>query len=555
VIVIVFVLVLAIVLVVVAAVAIRARKPAIYTGQRSLVTGDRSPIASGLLLSLGSLLATVLLVLLAELAARVLMPEACGKVQQEAERVAAARRYLAPCFENEPPRRRPGVARIVVVGESSGDLLAKHLERLAAAPGCGAFEVLNCAQPGSALEHVARRFEEVLDYQPDAVVLVFGHNIHFQFEMDESKLRLQSLRTRSCLVSRFAAEPPPSGSAPLDARLVALERFLRGAAAKARDRKVELVVSTMASNLWLPPGSGSRDENEPRLLEARFLEARGRTDDSVRQLEALVAQRDFALWHFEIGVLLARAGEARRAYEEMHRALDDDGLRLRAPDGVNDLLRRVAADENLPLRDTVRVLESSAPGGMPGWESFSDNCHLLPSALDREAAAIVSMLPEGASLPSGCRVQQSESLHKLRDVLDGVADFVATWPPDVARVWYRGIALAVESWVGRERNGADREVKAFLDAASFADRPDEVKALLLVAVAEGYERAGRHARALALNELARSAGGATPWVQKGVFHLRHGEDGEARQAFEQALALESERRDARAFLEAMSKEG
>jgi tetratricopeptide (TPR) repeat protein len=550
----------------------RESKPLAARRSSAVMSRRAGTIASGLLVSLGSLLAAAALVLLAEVSVRVLLPAPCARVRQEADKVAAARRYLTPCFGRErrdgedylvasatsggdtpstPVRRRrsAGLARIAVVGESSADLLAKHLAKLRVEPGCEQFEVLNCAQPGSALEHVERRFDEVLGYEPDAVVLLFGHNIFFQFDLDERRLRLHGLRAQSCLLSQLAGEPPPPDAPPLDSRLDALEQFLRRAAAKARAGEVALAVATMPANLWLPPGAGLRDEEEPRLLEARFLAARGHDADAIRLLEGLAAEGDFALWHYQLGVQLARAGDERRAYRELHRALDGDGLRLRAPGRVNDLLRRVAAEEKLLLRDTERALESRAPRGLPGWDSFSDNCHLLPEALDREAAAILSLLGD-AGLPAGaCDARPSEASDKgLRDVLAGVFDLAATWPPDVALAWYHGLALAVENWIDREPDAAERDVRTFLDGASFAAAPEGARMRLLVAVAEGYERAGRRERALALNEQARAAGGAEPWVQKGLFHLRGDEPEAAREAFERALAIGGERADAQSFL-------
>lgn len=536
--------------------------------------------ATGLLISAGSLAALAILLLVAELLVRAVLPERCGRVRQEAELVAGSRRFLAPCFAPEssggedylvalpaaggdrqqaplPRRRRPGVARIAVVGESSADLLAKHLAGLLDGPGCGGrYEVLNCAQPGSALEHVERRFDEVLGYEPDAVVLLFGHNIFLHFELDETKLRLQGLRAHSCMLPQLTPEPPARAQ-PLEARLGLLEKFLRRAAAAARARGVALAVATMPANLWLPPGASPGDGYEPRFLEAQFLAARGRGVEAIRVLAALAADRDLAYWHYQLGEQLARAGgDGRLAYRELHLAVDGDYLGLRAPGRVNDLLRTVAAEERLLLRDTERALELRAPDGLPGWDSFIDNCHLLPTALDHEGGAVLALLRDAARLPPACDERPTERFHKgLRDVLAGVFNLTASGPPDVAGRWYRGLALAVESWIGRDPRGADRDVSAFVDDPAFAAAADDDRGTrLLVAIAEGYHRAGRRERAFALNERARGGAGAEPWVQKGLFHLRQDELREARQAFERALALDASRQDAREFLRRLSEQ-
>lgn len=532
-------------------------------------------LGTGLLLSVGSLLATAALLLLAELSARVFSPEACGRVHQEAEMVAVSRRYLAPCFTHERRgsdeylvpspsgdnpqstallrRRSAGVARIAVIGESSADLLAKQLAQVSNEPGCaGQYEVLNCAQPGSALEHVERRFNEVLGYEPDAVVLLFGHNISFRFPLDDQQLRIQGLRAQSCLLSQLAPPPPPPDAPPLETRLDALARFLRQAAATARARNVALAVATMPANLWLPPGGGAREANDPRFLEAQFLEASGHRADAIRRLEGLATDPGPALWHYELGELLARAGgQDQRAYRELHRALDDDGLRMRAPGAVNDLLRGVAGEEKLRLRDTERALEARAPSGLPGWDSFIDNCHLLPAAIDQEAVALLALLRDVVPLGSACGAGATpDSRKSLADVLTGVFNLTAMGPNNnLGEIWYRGLALAVESWVGRDADSADRDVRAFLDSPEFAAaRGEERSARVLVAIAEGYHRAGRRERALEINQEARTAGGAEPWVQQGLFCLRQGDPTAARAAFERALALDPARADARSFL-------
>jgi tetratricopeptide (TPR) repeat protein len=530
------------------------------------------PIVTGLLISAGSLTVMASLLLGGELLVRMLLPERCDRVRQEAEMVAASRSYLMPCFVSErisnedylvtlsapgrealrlPHRKRPGVARIAVVGESSADLLARQLAELLSTASCrDRYEVLNCAQPGSALEHVERRFDEVLGYEPDAVVLLFGHNISFRFPLDEQRLRLEGLRARSCLLSQFAAAAPPDQAPSLANQLTALDQFLRRAAAATRARGIAFALATMPANLWLPPGASPNDEYEPRFLKAQFLEARGQRDTALPLLEALASEHDLPFWHYQLGEQLARAGvNDGRAYRELHRALDADGIRTRAPAQVNDLLRTVAAEEGLLLRDTERVVEARAPAGLPGWETFVDNCHLLPSGFDREAEAVLALLRDAAKLPVCDNKPTGRFRKDLHEVLDGVFNLTASGPDDLARRWYRGLALAVESWVNRDPHGADRDVDAFVGGLPFTTTGDQHHASrLLVAIAEGYYRAGQHARAFALNERARAGGATEAWVQKGVFHLRQNEPRDARRAFEHALSLDGSRQDARSFL-------
>jgi tetratricopeptide (TPR) repeat protein len=138
-------------------------------------------------------------------------------------------------------------------------------------------------------------------------------------------------------------------------------------------------------------------------------------------------------------------------------------------------------------------------------------------------------------------------------VLVGVFDLAASSPVDLAQRWYRGLALAVESWVDRDPERADHDVAEFVASSEFVNvRNQERRADLLVAVAEGYYKAGRRDRAFEFNQRARDAGSAEAWVQKGLFHVGQEQPREASEAFEQALALDGSREDARSFMRALS---
>lgn len=527
--------------------------------------------AVGPLIALGSVVVMMVLFLLAELTARWIIPERCAQTRGESERVAMSRGFLAPCFVREPrggttylvapasgdtargaalpEARTAGVLRIAIVGESSADLLAKHLAELLEGRCPRSVEVLNCAQPGSALEHVERRFDEVLAYAPDAVVVLFGHNVAFRFPVDETTLRLLAARTRSCLLSQLAPSSPAPDE-PLDVRVGAFAAFLRQAAARAREHGAALAVATMPANLWLPPATRREDEYDPRFLQARFLDARGHTAEAIRLLETLAAHGDQSYWHYQLGERLARAGDDAGAARELQRAIERDGMRTRAPRRVNDMIRAVAHDDGLLLLDTERTVASHAPQGLPGWESFADNCHLLPAALDAEADALLALLGDAIHLPPACAGSSRTAARKgLGDVLVGVFDLAAMGPPELARAWYGGLSLAVESWISRDPAGAEADVDRFLQSPAFtAARSEDRGAAMLVALAEGYQRAGLRERASELNRQARDSGSAEAWVQAGLFHVRDGDDAAARAAFQRALALDGTRADARAFL-------
>ena len=514
----------------------------------------------------GALLA---LLLAAEGAARLAAPGRAPR-PEETEFIDRSLGYLQPCFRRAggrlvetnaglpgPGRRRsiprartPGVPRVAVVGESSGGLLGQSLEALLARAPCGRrYELLECAIPGSGLEHLERRFDEVMGDEPDAVVVVFGHNLRFRFPTDALALRARRLRNASRLLTLLGGlfDPPPRGSnAPLGERLPAFERFLQRAAREGRARRVPVVVTTVASNLWMPPASYPTDRDSPALLGARWTEAASGPRAAADRLAAAPADSS-AVVHFERGVLLARAGDPAAA-GELEGALALDSFATRAAAPVNDLIRRVGAREGLAVRDTQRVTEELAPRHLPGWESFWDNCHLRRGAFDREAGAIFELLRPALRLPSACPAPppppEPDGQHGLRAFFEQVR----STPPDQAAVWYRAAALRVESRYLAEPAAGERDVAQYLQAET-APSP-----AALAAVAEGAWRAQRPGEALRLNERARSAGDAAAWVQLGVFRLREGRRAEARDALDRALALDPQRPDARSLREFLGRD-
>lgn len=523
-----------------------------------------SPRARNTLLALVSGASFLLLCAGAELVARG-ASHASPRQAAQAEFVARSLAYLEPCHRRRwtldgerlvatadergprpgrplPRARQPGVARLAIVGESSAHLMGLALQALLERSPCGRrFELLQCALPGSGLEHTERRFDEVMAESPDVVLVTFGHNLRFVFPTDERRLRARHLRDRSRLLTLLGAPfdgPPGSSNAPLEQRLPLLERFLRRAARTARARRVGLVVSTMAPNLWMPPQSRPEDRDGPALLDARYREAAEGPAAAAHSLDpsppGATPWRDFV--H---GALLARAGDPAAARTHLQRALARDASATRVMPGVNDAIRRLALEERFTVRDAERAVEQRAPQSLPGWESFSDNCHLSSDAFAREADAVFEAARPWLSLPPSCAVPPGHGfLHAPGSRLR--AFFGQASPSDPS--WTTAAALLIERRSLAEPTSVAPEVEGYLGA-----QPSPPPAAL-EALAEGLWRAGRRDEAARLNERACDAGSAAAWVQRGEFALRRGDVAAARSSLERALSLDPARADARGLL-------
>lgn len=524
--------------------------------KRARALGVRLAISAASLVVFAALLGA------GELVARRLTPEDPA-ARFERDFLDGSLRLLGPCYRREgdrlvfdaagqqhmrvravPAARTPGVPRIVVVGESSADMLATALEAALAQRPCGRrYEVLNCALPGSGLEHLERRFEEALDAQPDAVVVTFGHNLRFALPVDALRIHARRLRLQSRLFTRLGAHfdrGPGPANPPLAARLPRFEDFLRRASREARARHVGLVVTTMASNLWSPPSTPRAERERDDALDARFTEAVRGPAAAAAGFAPSDDQFTPAYRDFTRGVLFARADDVANARLYLGRALARDTFATRAAPAVNDAIRRVATAEGFALRDTARTIEAAAPRGLPGWESFSDACHLRQSPMEREAVAVFAAARPALGLPEACAATPTPMAwaNELSAYLRAVRGFA----PDEQLGPYEAVALRVETRRRADPAGSNGEVARYLD-----ETPSPPPAAL-VALAEGTWRAGAVDEALAFNARAREAGDAAAWAQLGLFRLRQQNAIGAAEALRRALAIDPRRADARRWL-------
>lgn len=485
--------------------------------------------------------------------------------QREVRRTQAMLAFVSPCLEGVSAHPSPGVTRIAVVGESNasllGDLLRDELGRLP----CGQrYEVLNCGAPGSARQVMQRRFDEVMGHHPAAVLMLFGHNFRFSDTLySPRRLRLQAWMQRSALLTALAAALPdrwwrtpeadPDESAPVDddgdtspdaRKRLTLQRVVRSMARRARASGVTFAFATMASNLRMPPFVEPDALRDPARVDAQYRHAAGDLDGALR---AMSAGAPDAYAAFQSGGWLLDAGRADDARERLLRAVDLDGMIPRAPRRLNDAYRQIAADEHAVLTDVERMLAARAPRGIPGWESYTDCCHFRPPV----AQAVVRALFAAVRVDASCELPAEPSRADIPTLSFLQSPFELVVSGDASRdalAAQLAAAERVREALDELGDAADGELQSYLRGESFARLPPDMRARVYDAVAEGYWRAGRRERALAVNDLARAAPGADAWVQRGLWMLTLGRADEARAAWQRALRDEPGRADATRYL-------
>jgi tetratricopeptide (TPR) repeat protein len=307
------------------------------------------------------------------------------------------------------------------------------------------FEVINAGGISYASYRVARVFDELLDYEPDALVVYTGHN-EFLEERTYSEFRdraawrnaliriasrsrvgeavARALRQdasdvstdgRAILATEVQARLDHSAGLDLYSRddelasdvLRHYRHSLEQMAHRAGERGVPLIFVTPASNLAgfrpFKAESSAELDPEPGLREARALLDAG---DAAGAREVLVAVRKAdprqADVLFELGRVLRALGDYDAAKEMFIAARDEDVCTLRAPSKFVQAVREIAADREVPCVDYVSLLEEESrrrfDHALVGEEFFLDHVHPTIEAHRLLALKLVDALHDARAI-------------------------------------------------------------------------------------------------------------------------------------------------------------
>ena len=279
----------------------------------------------------------------------------------------------------------PGLRRIVVIGESSALFLGQDLQaKTAHNESFQQFETVNMAVGASDLEQTMRRFHEALHCSPDAIIVLFGHNLFFHYPTMEmsgcpgvDRLRLLCLKSRLvCLLSEHQGTHRRPVAFQTRGRCLAFRESLSKMAVEAKRRGVRLALCTVPGNLHFPPAAEESVRCIPEFLGTKYLYWTEKRERAMQSCRELLLHRPEAWWNFQLGEWLYRAGRYDEARRQLIAAQDGDADRRRVITRANALIRAVSRKEGLVLLDFDKQVSNSALHGVPGWLDFRDNCHL-----------------------------------------------------------------------------------------------------------------------------------------------------------------------------------
>jgi len=326
-------------------------------------------------------------------------------------------------FQVLPAEKPAGVRRILCLGESTtagfpfpahGAFPALLEQILSERQPDQEWEVTNLGVTALSASSVASFIDEALDVEPDALVLYLGHNEFYgvggvvsggargSAALDPLyRLRLFRLLERTMPVvasdpeedSRERASVPPDSK--LRERAVSnyrkqMETILE-AAAKRGVRVVLCEVVANERDLY-PLGSPDAADREEAIWRAGWTSGRTTPEEAARrlpELDAVVGRDSFdAGWRYLRGCVREAMGD-RGAVDDFIAARNLDAIPFRAPDSINEEIRRLAERHGCTLVPTEEIFRQALGGGAIGHESCIEHLHptFLGNARIASAAA------------------------------------------------------------------------------------------------------------------------------------------------------------------------
>jgi len=305
-----------------------------------------------------------------------------------------------------------------------------------------AIEVVNCGGSGYGSYRLKDVTKEVLQYGPDLVTIMLGNSeflearhfknwegikayagrgiLHWKTLTLARDLlrRALALRTAGKRKDQILDANSPSlpwieqdlvkGAAEIRAVMEHSALNIAGMVRACKVAKVRVILCTSPSNLrmMVSQSTGFKESSDFASLmrKVQQLMQTGNYTEVVRVLEPELGKyEDDYSFGEDIYFLAAQAyektGNFDRAYDCYVKAKDLDPAVLRTQSAFNDMIRRIAREENVPLVDIEAACRKAVPDGIPDDRFFFDNCHFRPEG--HEFVARVLLAPVSGQLFPG----------------------------------------------------------------------------------------------------------------------------------------------------------
>ena len=262
---------------------------------------------------------------------------------------------------------------------------------------------------------------EILDLQPDVLIIYMGHNefygaygagssqflsnnrnlifLHFFFKKN---LRLyQLLENIIKSTGQFFSRPSENVSLmqtlardreirkTSDVYKMAAQNFstnLNEIVSLAKEKEVKIFVSNLVSNLkdhqpFRSSFAKNINEQDTSFIKELLTKTKTELNDSLfNQAKSALKElfeidTTYALSHFYAGKVSLLLADTLDALKHFEKARDYDVLRFRAPGFFNRVIKEIAKRNDVSFVDMEKIFKASSPSGIPGNNLFFEHLH------------------------------------------------------------------------------------------------------------------------------------------------------------------------------------
>jgi lysophospholipase L1-like esterase len=249
-------------------------------------------------------------------------------------------------------------------------------------------EFINLGFRGCGSDRALESVKEILHYEPDFILVYSGHNEFINLSNPRTRLtpdgeiasqtRISPIRLIQLLTQAAVSVQKPQewwiqkimrlySEEEKEPFYQAYRENLETLIAECRKKKVPVIIGTVGYSYEFPPiAAFGYDSYEKQVAPL--------TPEEVES--GLEKNPDNPFFLFAHGRHLVEAGQPERAKEVLDRSFVLSARPSRANRKINQILLDVATENQVTIADVRQALEDQSPHGMPGWNYFSDYCHL-----------------------------------------------------------------------------------------------------------------------------------------------------------------------------------
>lgn len=315
------------------------------------------------------------------------------------------------------------------------------------------YQAINCGGISYASYRLAPRVEEVLQYQPDLIVVATGHNEFLEdrtyhslkarpaswskllntacslhlFNLARQCFSTQPIKPDAGSIADRSSELAPEVRARLDQEsgygsyhrdpiwhtnvIAQFEESVSAMVASCRATGVPIILVRLGANLRdCPPFKSEHQANLAPESEAKWQQffdtaASLQSNQPVQALElyqqAARIDSEHALLNYRIARLYDRLGNFNEASSYYAKSRDEDICPLRIISPNAELLNRIATETRTPLVDAEQLLATVSHDSIPGFDRYVDHVHPTISSHQKIARAVAVQIRQAGIITGG----------------------------------------------------------------------------------------------------------------------------------------------------------